>query len=64
LWNRISAADLEKEFAALPKLAREKAMQSELLAEAETALQKHLEQRLGTTRPVRLVFAPTPVTKP
>jgi hypothetical protein len=24
LWNRISAADLEKEFAALPKLAREK----------------------------------------
>jgi hypothetical protein len=63
LWNRISAADLEKEFAALPKLARERAMQSDLLAEAEGALQKHLEQRLGTTRPVRLMFAPAAVAK-
>ena len=63
-WNRISAEDLEKELAALPALAREKAAQSDLLAEAERALQKHLEQRLGADRPVRLVFAPAPATKP
>lgn len=64
LWNRISAADLEKELGAMPKLAREKAMQSDLLHEAERALQKHLEQRLGTDRPVRLMFQPAAVTKP
>ena len=63
-WNRISAADLEKELGAMPKLAREKAMQSDVLAEAELALQKHLEQRLGTTRPVHLMFAAAPVKKP
>jgi len=63
LWNRISAADLEKELGALPKLAREKALQSDLLAEAEQALQKHLEQRLGTSRPIRLMFEAAPVSK-
>jgi hypothetical protein len=57
-WNRISAADLEKELAAMPKLARERAEQSDLLPEAETALRKQLEQRLGTQRPVTLMFAP------
>ena len=63
-WNRISAADLENELAALPKLAREKAMQSDLVAEAEQALQKHLEQRIGTSRPIRLMFQTAPATKP
>jgi hypothetical protein len=63
-WNRISAAELEKELAALPKLAREKALQTELRAEAEAALQKHLEQRIGTQRPIRLTFETAPVTKP
>lgn len=63
-WNRISAEDVEKELAALPALARAKATESDLAAEAERALQKHLEQRLGTERPVRLVFESTPVTKP
>ena len=62
-WNRISAAELEKELAALPKLAREKALQTDLRAEAEAALQKHLEQRLGAERPIRLVFRTAPVTK-
>ena len=63
-WNRISAEDLEKEFAALPALARAKAAESDLLSEAEDALRKHLEQRLGTDRPVRLIFEPAPGTKP
>jgi hypothetical protein len=63
-WNRISAAELEKELAALPKLAREKALQTDLRAEAEAALQKHLEQRIGTERPIRLMFQPATDTKP
>lgn len=63
-WNRISAAELEKELGALPKLAREKAQETDLLIEAERALQKHLEQRIGTERPVRLMFANPPVVKP
>jgi hypothetical protein len=58
-WNRISPAELEKEFAQLPKLARERAQESDLLAEAEATLRKQLEQRLGTERPVVLMFAPT-----
>ena len=63
-WNRISAADLEKEMATLPKLAREKAEQSELMAEAEAALRQQLEARIGTERPLRLVFPPATAAKP
>lgn len=64
LWNRISAGDLQKEFATLPALARERVEQSELLAEAEGALRKQLEDRIGTERPLRLVFTPTASAKP
>jgi hypothetical protein len=56
LWNRISAADLENELAALPDLARQKAAESGILAEAETALQKQLEERVHAGRPVHVVF--------
>ena len=63
-WNRISEADLEKELGALPVLAREKATQSELVIEAETALRQQLEARLGPDRPVRLVFPRDAVVKP
>ena len=62
-WNRISAADIEKELAALPRLARENALQTDLRVEAEAALQKHLEQRIGTERPIRLIFEPGTETK-
>ncbi len=61
-WNRISATDLETELAALPKLAREKAEKSGLPAEAEQTLQKQLEQRLGTSRPIQLRFGGDAVT--
>jgi len=61
LWNRISAADLEKELATLPELARQKAAESEILAEAETALKKQLEERLHATQRLQLVFQETPV---
>ena len=63
-WNKISAADLEKELAALPTLAREKAEQAGLAAEAETTLREQLQQRIGNTRPVTLVFKPEPAPKP
>lgn len=56
LWNRISAADLENELAALPDLARRKAAGSGILVEAETALQKQLEERVHAARHFNLVF--------
>ena len=59
-WNRISAADIESELAVLPQLARQKAAESGILAEAETALQKQLNQRIHAERPVRLIFQDAP----
>ncbi len=56
LWNRMSAADLEKEFATLPNLARQKAEQSGLTAEAEVTLKQQLEERIGASQPIRLAF--------
>lgn len=55
-WNRISAADLEAQLATLPELARQKAAESGILAEAETALQKQLDDRVQAGRPLRLYF--------
>jgi hypothetical protein len=55
-WNRISAADIETQLATLPELARQKASESGILAEAETALQTQLSQRIHAERPVRLSF--------
>ncbi len=57
-WNKISAEELEQELAALPELAREKAEQADLPAEAETTLREQLQQRIGDARPVTLVFTP------
>ena len=56
LWNRISAADLQNELAALPELARRKAAESGILLEAETALQKQLDERAAAGRRFNLVF--------
>lgn len=66
-WNRISATDLETELATLSRLAREKAEASGIAAEAEKALQTQLEERIGTKRPLRLLFngdVPGHVSKP
>ncbi|MDQ6622115.1 MAG: DUF4230 domain-containing protein [Verrucomicrobiota bacterium] len=64
LWNRISAEDVQNELAQLPKLAREKVAQANLTGEAEAALQKQLEQRLGSSRPIHLAFGESgPVAK-
>jgi Protein of unknown function (DUF4230) len=62
-WNRISAADLESQLAALPELARQKAAESGILAEAETALQTQLNDRIHAERPVRLSFQSATVTE-
>ena len=62
-WNRISAADLENELAALPDLARQKAAESGILIEAETALQKQLDERVHATRHFNLVFQNAPIKK-
>ena len=61
LWNRISAADLENELAALPDLARQKAAESGILAESEAALQKQLNERVQADRHFNLVFQEAPV---
>ena len=63
-WNSISAADLQNELAALPRLARERAEQAGLPREAEVVLQKQLEERLGTERPLHLRFLSTTMPKP
>jgi hypothetical protein len=59
-WNRISAADLENELGTLPELARQKAAESGMLAEAETALQKQLDERIHAGAPLHLVFQNAP----
>jgi hypothetical protein len=59
-WNRISAADVESQLAVLPELARQKAAESGILAEAETALQTQLNDRIHAALPVRLTFQDTP----
>jgi hypothetical protein len=56
LWNRISGEDLQKELSILPRLAREKATESGLPAEAEHALRQQIEQRIHTPQPLRLIF--------
>jgi hypothetical protein len=56
LWNRISGEDVQGELSMLPQLAREKATDSGLPAEAEHALRQQLEQRIHTQQPLRLIF--------
>jgi hypothetical protein len=53
---------MQSELSMLPQLAREKAAESDLPAEAESALQQQIEQRVHPGRPLRLIF--TPYTAP
>ncbi len=55
-WNHISAEDLETELATLPQLAREKALEAGLPAEAERALRQQLDARIHAPQPVRILF--------
>jgi len=56
LWNRISGQDVQSELAVLPDLARKKAAESSLNAEAEETLRQQLQQRIHTAQPLRLIF--------
>ncbi|MGB9475135.1 MAG: DUF4230 domain-containing protein [Candidatus Udaeobacter sp.] len=56
LWNRISGQDVQSELSILPQIAREKAEESDLPAEAELALQQQIEQRVHAPQPLRLIF--------
>ena len=56
LWNRISGEDLQSELSILPQLAREKAAESGLPAEAEHALQRQLHERIHPPQPLHLIF--------
>jgi Protein of unknown function (DUF4230) len=56
LWNRISGQDMQSELSILPQLAREKAKESGLPAEAERALQQQIKERIHPPQPVRLIF--------
>ena len=63
-WNLVSAEDLQNELAQLPKLAREKAADSGLTSQAEDALRKQLEERIGAGRPLKIAFGSAPIAKP
>jgi Protein of unknown function (DUF4230) len=56
LWNRISGEDMQSELSILPRLAREKAAETDLPAEAERALQQQIEQRVHAPLPLHLIF--------
>jgi hypothetical protein len=55
-WNRISGEDVQNELSILPKLAREKASETNLQGEAERVLQQQLNERIHAPQPLHLVF--------
>ena len=59
-WNRISGDDVKNELSILPLLARQKAEESGLPAEAEHTLQQQLDQRIHSQQPLRLIFTSAP----
>src|SRR6266700_4991424 len=56
LWNRISGQDMQSELSNLPQLAREKAAESDLPAEAERTLQQQIKERVHASQPLHLIF--------
>ena len=56
LWNRISGEDLQGELSMLPQLARKRAAEAGMPAEAERTLQQQLEQRIHSPQPLHLIF--------
>ncbi len=55
-WNVISASDVEAQLATLPQLARAKAEQAGVAAEAERAFREQLESKVHTKQPVNVTF--------
>ena len=63
LWNRISGQDVQGELSTLPELAREKAAEGDLPAEAERTLQQQIEQRVHAPQPLHLIFKGGPANE-
>jgi hypothetical protein len=63
LWNRISGQDMQSELSIMPQLAREKAAESNLPAEAERALQQQIKERVHAPQPLRLIFKDVPANE-
>jgi hypothetical protein len=63
LWNRISGQDMQSELSILPELARGKAAESDLPAEAERTLQQQIEQRVHAPQPLHLIFKRGPANE-
>ena len=63
-WNLISPGDIENELQTLPHLAREKAAEAGLTAEAERTLKEQLEQKIKMKQRVNVNFAPSSLPTP
>lgn len=63
LWNRISGQDMQSELSILPELAREKAAEGDLPAEAEHTFQQQIEQRVHAPQPMHLIFKGGPANQ-
>jgi len=63
LWNRISGQDMQSELSILPELAREKAAEGDLPAEAERTLQQQIEQRVHAPQRLHLLFKGGPANE-
>lgn len=55
-WNRISATDVQAELDMLPQLARRKASESGLTADAEHSLEQQLHARVKIAQPLQVTF--------
>jgi hypothetical protein len=55
-WNRISATDVQNELDVMPQLARHKAEEAGLIAEAEASLQQQVEGRIRAPQPLQITF--------
>jgi hypothetical protein len=63
LWNRISGQDMQSELSILPELARGKAAESDLPAEAERVLQQQIKERVHAPQPLHLIFKGGPANE-
>src|SRR5207244_3754197 len=55
-WNPISGADVQSELVGLGKLARDRAAEQNLSAEAEESFRTQLKGRIGDTPPVQVII--------
>lgn len=55
-WNRISTSDVQSELSTLPRLARQKAIEANLPAQAERSLQQQLAARVHVPQRIELTF--------